>query len=86
MFGRGLATLLCQRMEAMRDKVESLGGEWDDSLYAISSPDGSFKNPETLGKEWSMLVKPEGSKGTQGLPVRSHDSCHAFATLAITGT
>ena len=52
MFGRGLATLLCQRMEAMRDKVESLGGEWDDSLYAISSPDRSFKNPETLGKEW----------------------------------
>lgn len=84
-FGRGLAELLARRKAAMCEEVESLGGEWDDSLYVIGSPDGSFKNPETLGKEWSMLVKLESWKGTQGEPVRFHDLRHAFATLAIAG-
>lgn len=69
----------------LAERIVSLGGEWDDSLYVIGSPDGSSKNPETLGKEWSMLVKLEGWKGTQGLPVRFHDLRHAFATLAIAG-
>lgn len=84
-FGQGLTELLTRRRAAMREEVELLGGEWDDTLYVIGAPDGSFKNPETLGKEWSMLVKLEGWKGTQGELVRFHDLRHAFATLAIAG-
>ena len=67
----------------LAERIVSLGGEWDDSLYVIGSPDGSFKNPETLGKGWSMLVKLEGWKGTQGLPVRFHDLRHTYAVNSL---
>lgn len=83
-FGNALAGYLRAHKMRQRTELASVGGGWVDTIFVVGNPlDGTFFNPETLGRQWSMLVDAEGWTGTQGKKVRFHDLRHCFATLAI---
>lgn len=75
--------LLAHRAEQMQERA-GMGLPWTDALFVLGDPlPGNFLNPETLGREWHMLVRAMGWRGSQGEYVRFHDMRHTFATLAI---
>ena len=82
--GNVLCGHLRRHKERLADELEAVKVEWSDALYVVGNPlSGDFLDPETLDREWRMLVRAEGWCGTQGEPVRFHDLRHAFATLVI---
>ena len=82
--GKKLKDYLVQYRDMQAELARRLDSELDGTLYVLGNPlDGSFKNPEMLGREWRMLASAEGWKGSQGEAVRFHDLRHTFATLAI---
>ena len=83
-FGKELARELTLRLDATKAKLAELDSAWNENLYVIGSPlDGSFYNPQVLGKNWHVFSRMCGLKGTQNEGVRFHDLRHTFATHAI---
>ena len=82
--GPKLQSWLKEHRSCQESELHQLDFAFDNSLYVVGNPlDKSFKKPEVLGREWRMLARAEGWKGSQGEPPRFHDLRHTFATLAI---
>ncbi|WP_322354139.1 site-specific integrase [Paratractidigestivibacter sp.] len=83
-FGARLKQALVARKESMQADVAEFGGAWDEGQYVIGSAlEGTWKNPQVLGKEWHQLARVLGLKGTQGAVPKFHDLRHSFATIMV---
>ena len=51
--------------------------------YVVGDAIGRWRNPHTLGKDWTTISRLFGLRGTQGRNVTFHDLRHTFATAAI---
>lgn len=54
-----------------------------DDMYVLGSADGSFMQPNYLGKKWRAAAEALELIGTQGKRPTFHDLRHTFATAAI---
>jgi integrase len=82
--GGVLTRYLKEQKARQEDELAEFRAKWTDTIFVTGNPlDGSFFNPEMLGRQWSMLSDAESWKGTQGKKVTFHDLRHTFATLDI---
>lgn len=85
----GLEVLLREWQDRQRDAWRQANPDWEDKglsfedTYVVGHEDGRWRNPHTIGKDWTVISRLYGLRGTQGRNVTFHDLRHTFATAAI---
>ena len=54
-----------------------------EDTYVVGHEDGRWRNPHTIGKDWVVISRLYGLRGTQSRSVTFHDVRHTLATAAI---
>ena len=81
------AVLRRRRADQWAERIELVEttAEAFSELYVIGRADGSYCNPDVLGRDWAALARALDLRGSEGRAPSFHDLRHTFATAAITG-
>ena len=75
---------LTNRKENMKSECANLGVEFDEELFVLGYPDGSFLKPPRVNDAWRSLAKALKLHGILNRnTVTFHDLRHSFATYAV---
>lgn len=86
---KGLAAILSDWRGSQEALWRQENPGWEEQglsfgdAYVVGGSDGRWRNPHTIGKDWTTISALFALRGTQGRNVTFHDLRHTFATAAI---
>lgn len=76
-------SVLDARVAALRIECRDGGFSFGRRLYLSGTPDGRWREPKNVSKQWSAISDALGLKGRLGKRVTLHDLRHTFATVFL---
>lgn len=86
---RGLESILKEWRASQEEQWRAGHPDWKErglsfgDTYVVGDDTGRWRNPHSIGKDWTTISRLFGLRGTQGRNVTFHDLRHTFATAAI---